>query len=98
MTVDPPKAEFQSPSRFAADVAESDIYAHRHWQFILGTAPVSSPPPDDHSTWVGADSASPPELLALLKAYPPDAMRAYPVGTVVNSPKNDKPECIEPVE
>ena len=45
-----------------------------------------------------APSATAPELLALLKPHPPDAMRAYPVSTVVNSPKNDTPECIEPVE
>ena len=36
------------------------------------------------------------ELLGLLKPYAADAMRAYPVCTVVNSPKNDTPECIEP--
>ena len=53
--------------------------------------------PDDYPAWLGEDSASPPDLLALLRPYPPDAMRAYPVSTVVNSPKNDKPECIEPV-
>lgn len=40
--------------------------------------------------------ARPTELLALLKPYSPDAMRAYPVSTVVKSPKNDTPECIAP--
>ena len=53
--------------------------------------------PDAYAVWLGEDSASPPELLALLRAYPPDGMRAYPVRTVVNSPKNDTPECIEAV-
>ena len=32
----------------------------------------------------------------LLRPYPSEAIRAYPVRTVVNSPKNDGPECIEP--
>jgi putative SOS response-associated peptidase YedK len=51
---------------------------------------------DAYRAWLGDDGASPPELLALLKSCPLDAMRAYPVRTVVNSPKNDTPECIEP--
>ncbi len=54
-------------------------------------------PVDDYPAWLGEDSAAAAELLALLKPYRPDAMRAYPVSTVVNSPKNDGPECIEPV-
>ena len=49
-----------------------------------------------YGPWLGEVSASSRELLALLMPYPPDAMRAYPVSTVVNSPKNDGPECVEP--
>ena len=52
--------------------------------------------PESYGAWLGEDGASPPELLALLKPHPPAAMRAYPVRPVVNSPKNDTPECIEP--
>ncbi len=52
-------------------------------------------PSDDYAEWLGEDSASPPELLALLKPYPADVMFAYPVSTTVNSPKNDGPRCIE---
>ena len=51
--------------------------------------------PETYGAWLGEDSAAPPELHALLKPFPPDAMRAYPVSTVVNSPKNDTPECVE---
>ncbi len=36
--------------------------------------------PDDYPAWLGEDSASPPELLALLRPSPPDAMRAYAWG------------------
>ena len=56
------------------------------------------PPPDAYPAWLGEDSASPPELLALLKPYPAGVMRAYRVSTAVNSPKNYGPECIEAVE
>ncbi len=52
--------------------------------------------PETYSAWLGEDSAAAPELLALLTPFPPDAMRAYPVSTVVNSPKNDTPECVAP--
>lgn len=41
-------------------------------------------------------SLSPEDALALLKPYPDDSMEAYPVSTLVNSPKNDSPECIRP--
>jgi putative SOS response-associated peptidase YedK len=52
--------------------------------------------PDDFPAWLGEDSASPPELLALLNPYRANAMRAYRVSTAVNSVKNYGPECIEP--
>jgi len=37
-------------------------------------------------------------LLPLLAPYPAKAMTAYEVSTTVNSPKNDSPVCIEPLE
>ncbi|MED1919811.1 SOS response-associated peptidase family protein [Bacillus thuringiensis] len=36
-------------------------------------------------------------LQSLLVAYDSDMMRAYPVSTMVGSPKNDMPECIEEI-
>jgi putative SOS response-associated peptidase YedK len=36
------------------------------------------------------------DVVDLLKPYDADAMEAYPVSTLVNSPKNDRPECAEP--
>ena len=50
--------------------------------------------PDDYPAWLGEDPAR--EVAELLQPYPSDAMRAYPMSTVVNSPKNDTPECVEP--
>ena len=41
---------------------------------------------------------SPDRLKAFLVPYPPDGMRADPVSRVVNSPKNDTPECIQRLE
>ena len=45
--------------------------------------------------WLGEQSAHWDELLALLKPYPAERMRAYPVSTRVNSVKNDEPSLLE---
>jgi len=42
-------------------------------------------------------SADTAELQSLLTSFPADEMEAYPVSTLVNSPRNDTPECIAPV-
>ena len=36
-------------------------------------------------------------LAAVLRPWPAELMEAHDVSTVVNSPDNDKPECIQPV-
>jgi hypothetical protein len=36
-------------------------------------------------------------LQPLLRPYPAEEMTAYPVSTVVNSPRNDAPSCIQPL-
>jgi putative SOS response-associated peptidase YedK len=33
--------------------------------------------------------------MSLLRPYPADEMTAYPISTLVNSPKNDGLACIE---
>jgi putative SOS response-associated peptidase YedK len=38
----------------------------------------------------------PAELAPVLRPYPADAMRAFPVGPAVNDPKNDGPVCVQP--
>jgi putative SOS response-associated peptidase YedK len=40
-------------------------------------------------------SAAPEDILPLLRPHGDD-IEAYPVSTLVNSPRNDLPECIEP--
>jgi putative SOS response-associated peptidase YedK len=34
------------------------------------------------------------EVLALLAPYPDDLMEAYPVSSMVNSSRNNSPECV----
>ena len=47
---------------------------------------------DARETWLAAD-ASADELLALLAPRDDEAFEAYEVSPMVNSPRNDRPEC-----
>ncbi len=53
---------------------------------------------EDESAWLDPELTDFDKLLPLLKPYPSDRMEAYEVSTIVNSPKNDVPECIKPRE
>ena len=55
-------------------------------------------PPEAWPKWLGEQSAHWDELLALLKPYPADRMRAYPVSTRVNSVRNDDASLLEATE
>ena len=46
-------------------------------------------PREAWARWLGEEPVSADELRALLKPYPAQRMRAYPIGTRVNSVKND---------
>ena len=51
----------------------------------------------DEALWLDPEFKDANKLTALLKPFPSDKMEAYRVSTIVNSPKNDTPKCIEPV-
>jgi putative SOS response-associated peptidase YedK len=52
--------------------------------------------PEGHYTlWLSRAVQDPAELKPVLKSFPADAMRAFPVGFAVNDPHNDGPECVE---
>lgn len=46
--------------------------------------------------WLDPEVEDPRRLLDLLQSYPADEMAAHTVSSLVNSVKNDSPECIEP--
>jgi len=52
-------------------------------------------PPESIGIWLDP-ATDPAALRALLGPYPGDNLRVHPVSTLVNSPRNDSPECIEP--
>ena len=52
--------------------------------------------PEDYSMWLDP-GPQPADALHLLRPYPAAKMAAYPVSSLVNSPRNDNPKCIEAV-
>ena len=52
---------------------------------------------DAEKVWLDPDVENAGLLTSLLTPYPADGMMAYQVLPLVNSPKNDIPECIAPV-
>jgi putative SOS response-associated peptidase YedK len=51
--------------------------------------------PRHRDRWLDPDASS-EELLPLLRPFSEGDLSSYPVSTLVNSPRNDTPECIEP--
>jgi putative SOS response-associated peptidase YedK len=54
--------------------------------------------PQAYDLWLDSEVNDPQALQALLRPFPSEAMLAYPVSRWVNSPANDGPRCIEPVD
>lgn len=55
-------------------------------------------PASAYDQWLDPAPQKPEALQNLLVPYPAAAMTAYPVSTLVNSPNNDRPECLVPVQ
>src|SRR3569623_1132848 len=53
-------------------------------------------PPDAYNLWLDVAVQEPERLMPLLRPYADAELEALPVSTLVNSPKNNSPECVEP--
>ncbi|MCF6095356.1 SOS response-associated peptidase [Microaerobacter geothermalis] len=53
--------------------------------------------PEDEEIWLDRNNQDPELLQGLLQPYPEDKMFAYPVSPIVGNPRNDEPECIQPI-
>jgi putative SOS response-associated peptidase YedK len=51
-----------------------------------------------YAQWLDPAPRFPTEMNNLLVPYPAEEMEAYPVSTLVNSPANDRPEVVLPVQ
>ena len=52
---------------------------------------------NDHALWLSDDERKQDERFELLRPYPANSMDCFEVSTLVNSPKNDSPEMIQPL-
>jgi putative SOS response-associated peptidase YedK len=50
--------------------------------------------PGDYARWLGEE----PDPRDLMRPYPAEPMRMWPISTRVNKPENDDPSILEPVE
>lgn len=55
-------------------------------------------PPELYLEWIDPAERDEREMASILGPYPAEEMEAYPVSRTVNSPKNEVPACVEPVE
>jgi putative SOS response-associated peptidase YedK len=53
-------------------------------------------PSDAYAQWIDPAVRTPESLQLFIRPYPSEEMDAYPVSTLVNSPKNDRAECVVP--
>ncbi len=53
--------------------------------------------PKNYSAWLNAAPQTPEKLGPFIKPFPAQLMEAHPVSTLVNSPANDRAECVVPV-
>jgi putative SOS response-associated peptidase YedK len=50
--------------------------------------------PGDCERWLSDD----PDPHGLMRPYPAEPMRMWPISTRVNKPENDDPSIVEPIE
>lgn len=53
-------------------------------------------PPDQYQIWLSPGEMSPTHLDPLLRPYDTSTMEAFTVSKLVNNPKYDSPECVQP--
>jgi putative SOS response-associated peptidase YedK len=53
--------------------------------------------PQDYDRWLDPQNKDAATLADLLASYPAERMSITAVSTLVNSPRNEKPECLEPL-
>jgi putative SOS response-associated peptidase YedK len=51
-------------------------------------------PPSDYARWLGDE----PDPHDLIRPFPSEAMRMWPISTRVNKPENDDASILDPVE
>ena len=68
-----------APNQFMANI-------HNRMPVILS--------PEAYAQWLDPAVRTPDSLASLLQPYPAEEMTAHAVSTLVNNPRNDRPECV----
>lgn len=55
-------------------------------------------PERSYASWLDPGLNEPAYLKGLLQPYDAEQMETYPVSPLVNNPRNDSPQCIQPLE
>ena len=55
-------------------------------------------PHEHHEAWLDSSLSDPAKLQPMLRPFDAARMDAYPVSKYVNSPGNDSPECVAPLQ
>ena len=53
--------------------------------------------PASYDQWLAPTFQQAASLQALLRPYPNEELQAYAVSTLVNNPRQDSPDCLEPL-
>ena len=53
--------------------------------------------PSTYDQWLDPSFHEAESLKSLLRPYPSEELTAYPVSTLVNNPRHDAPDCLEPI-
>jgi len=53
--------------------------------------------PEDYDVWLDPKVEDKEKLRAMLRPFSSSEMEAFPVSTIVNNPRNDVPQCVEPL-
>jgi putative SOS response-associated peptidase YedK len=86
----PEGEESESCSIIVTDANELMSPIHERMPVILA--------PEDWDVWLESETKDAQALQNLLKPYPAEDMKVWPVSTKVNSPRNDSVECLETLE
>ncbi|HEV8292009.1 MAG TPA: SOS response-associated peptidase [Tepidisphaeraceae bacterium] len=92
-------AGFWEPTRVGGDLSKTATIITTNSNSLI--EPIHDRMPvilmeEDYQCWLDATEREPDDLLSMLKPFPAEEMEALEVSKLVNSPKNEGPECIEP--
>jgi putative SOS response-associated peptidase YedK len=86
---DPDGKPVESCAIITTDANEIMAPVHNRMPVILD--------PADYDAWLDRSQQDVAAVQPLLKPFDSERMHLVPVSTLVNSPRNDRPECVQPL-